>query len=432
MKKLLGALIVLAVIAIVIRVGFNLYEGGYNITYELKDNDQLFKIVETFKDSYKSSYRYEKDLPTYLFDIYFKGDNEPSFVFKLMGNYNYYQRIIKDIKYYKDNKVKCIYPVLKVTSFHNDVMCIDNNELTYYTRIKGKYSSLDNFVNNLNNEYGYTNPGWLNDTDESKSLGKVEVYRHNIKKEDTFILWNYNGIRTVTKTDSMAIILLLKDNYDNKLGALVGHYYVVPNYNKTYSFNKFFVYDIDANSKKEILLDKDIAMDSYIQGVVNNKLYLFDRSNKIQYEIDPEAKTYKKVSNSSGVKYYDGTWSTISVYDALDNKIFKLKFDVLDKYKDYKYYRIDSILGDKDGYYYFYVKTKNKISVYRADKQRPEYVVHLFDTNKIDNIKYVYDYLYFIKDDTIYMYHETMGLHPVLKSFELFFNKTNAYDVYSK
>jgi len=433
MKKLFNMTIVLAFLAMIIKIGFNYFVGGHTISYEISSDNQVFKIVESFSSGYKSPYRNVKDKSNFLFEVYLQNANEPLFVFKLIGNYNFYQRLITDIKYFEDNNYKCIYPVLKIKNYQNDVICFDGVNLVYYNSIKGQNAGIDDFVNKLYNKYKYTNLGWFDIDDNAKTIGNIEVYEKNINKNHILALWNYTGLRTITKTDSFTSALLLKDVYDNKLGTLVGKYYITPNYSKVHSFNKFIVLDITTNSKKEILLLKEISIDSYIQGVVDNKLYLYDKSNKIQYQIDPYDKTCIEIGDSEdGIRFYDGNWSVVSIYDIANDKKFEIQHEVPDKLKSYNYNRIDNVNGDKDGYYYIYVNFNNKIRVYRVDKQKIEYKIYLFETDKISNIKYLDDYIYFIKEDTIYVFHETLGLKPVVKSFELLFNKLNVYDVYSK
>ncbi|MGI6324682.1 MAG: hypothetical protein ACOXZS_01905 [Bacilli bacterium] len=433
MKKLMNALIGLAFLTIIIRIGFNFIVGGHNITYAINDGDQVFRVHETFTTGYKSTYRYIEDKPNYFFEITTNQPEGPIFIFKLLGNFNYYQRLITDIKYFENNNLKCIYPVLKTKDYNYDVLCSRNDELVHYSTIKGVYPKLDEFVNKLHSDYKYSHPGWDTTTDKAKDIDNITVYQNNIAKNHIVVLWNYTGTKTISYDKIFTASLLLRDNYENKLGVLVGKYYVIPNYDKTYSFNRLITLDVTVNAKKEITLLKEISTDSYFQGVVNNKAYLFDKSNKIQYEIDPVDKTCIQIGDADkGIKYYNGKWTTISVYEAMDNKLFTLEYDIPEVYKQYKYMRLDNVLGDKDGYYYLYIKSNNKIKVYKADKQKLEQLIYLFEVKDISNIRYVDDYLYFIVDDTIYVYHETLGLRPVVKSFELLFNKNNMYDVYSK
>jgi hypothetical protein len=433
MGKLFKTIIILAMLTVIVQIGFNFFIGGYDLTYQVKSDNQSFKVMEKFTTGYKSSYRFKKDKNNYLFQISMINDNNNSFSFKLLGNYNFHQRLIKDIKYYEDASIKCIYPVFRVKNIKNDVLCSQNNEYRYYSTMVGQNAALDNFVKNLYSQYGYIYSGWFKTVETPKKIISLDVYKNNLINKHTLVLWNYKGVKIISNEVSNEINFLLKDNYENKLGALVDNYYITPNYNTAYNFNKFHVLDITSNAKKEILLVGDISTDSYIQGIVNHKLYLFDKSNKVQYEIDPRRKNCIQIGDEeNGIQYYNGKWTNISIYDALNDKLFTNEFEVPDLYKKYNFYKIDNVLGDTDGYYYFYVKFNNKIKVYRADKQLPQYITFIFEADNISNIKYIDDYVYFIKDDTIYVYHDSVGLKPIIKSFELLFNKSNVYDVYSK
>ena len=43
----MNALIGLAFLTIIIRIGFNFIVGGHNITYAINDGDQVFRVHET-------------------------------------------------------------------------------------------------------------------------------------------------------------------------------------------------------------------------------------------------------------------------------------------------------------------------------------------------------------------------------------------------
>ena len=171
-----------------------------------------------------------------------------------------------------------------------------------------------------------------------------------------------------------------------------------------------------------IVSDKAISMDSYIQGVVDNKIYLYDKDNNIQYEIDPAKQTIIKLSNE--IKYYDGTWTTMTVKEAKEEKKFVVnKVD----YENNDYIKIDKV----DSYYYLYKKNDNKYDCYRINKQNQLGLIYLFSTQSIDSINYVDNYVYFIEDNKVKVFNDTFGIKNILDYKELEFNKNINFYVYS-
>ncbi|MDD4036111.1 MAG: hypothetical protein PHS45_02175 [Bacilli bacterium] len=433
MRKLFRLILVLAILGIIIRIGFNFLVGGHTVTYNINNNDETFNIKETFTVGYQSSYRFEKDKKNYFFEIIINDEETPTFVFKLQGTYKYYHKLIKSIYYYEDNNIRCIYPVFRIHNNQTDVLCSDGEKMLNYSNIIGENKGIDDFVTTLYNEHGYLHPSWIKADNNIEDIKGVEVFKNNLIKGHVLVLWEYDKIRMIAHDANYKRDLSGVSEYVNKLGLLVDNYYVIPDYGRLNDFNRVLVIEVNKNSQDEILLIEPISYDSYIQGVVDNKIYLFDRRDKEQYEIDPKQHTIVQVGDvDKGIKYFNGKWENISAYEAVDYKYFEIDYDIPELYNKYKYYKIDNVLGDTDGYYYLYVKNNNNTRVYRANKQKSEYVTLLFEVPKIDNVRYVDDYLYFIQDDTIYFYHDSTGVRPVLRSFELFFNKENVYYIYSK
>jgi hypothetical protein len=111
----------------------------------------------------------------------------------------------------------------------------------------------------------------------------------------------------------------------------------------TYDFNKFYIIDLTNNKINDLILkEKNIPLDSYINGVVDNKLYLFDKENLLQYEIDPKKKTSKVVGSTSlNGKYYNSKWEEKDIYEFKNKElIFDLETNILKQIiegTDFKY-----------------------------------------------------------------------------------------------
>ena len=120
----------------------------------------------------------------------------------------------------------------------------------------------------------------------------------------------------------LKINIFEKDTYVNDLGILVDNYYIIPNYDQKLEFDTIFIFNIKNNRKKTMKLKYKISKDSYINGVVDNKVYIFDKDNLFQYEINPKKGKIREVGNKKDeCLYYDGTWHKISAYDLRDEDI---------------------------------------------------------------------------------------------------------------
>jgi hypothetical protein len=431
MKRLIGVLIVFVIGWLSFKYILAFIVGGHVEKYNYKVNDIKFNIKEIYTSNYKSANRFVKDKNNYLMEISINNNDKPTFVFKILGNYFGYQRIIKDIKFYQDNDIKCIYPVLKI-NYQMDVVCNKNNIIYNYNSIKGTNVNLDNFVKDLYNS-GYKNELWVNKEDKSEVIRDVEVYKNNISNNHNIIMWSNSGVKVYGNNGSKEMNVLEGNRvFENNLGVLVNKYYLIPDYKQNQVFNRIFVMNILTGKEQDILLIEDISFNSVIQGIVNNNVYLYDKDNKKQYEINPKKLTTVEVGNEKiGYKYYDGKWQIKNINDINNNAIFNVIYTMPEIYKQYNYNKVDSVNGDTDGYYYIYVNYNNNIIVYRASKQKEEYVTYLFSIDKMNNIKYVDDYIYFTNNDMLYVYNDKIGLRPIIKN-SLLNGNVNMYDVYNK
>jgi hypothetical protein len=433
MKRLVKLLVVAALLIIVFEIGFSFIKKGHDVTYEITNHDNRFIIKESYKHSVKTENKTNEDNNNYYFEIAINNVQTPVFVFKTFSNYNNYKMIIQDIKYYEDDGIKCIYPIFKGHKNDIDVLCNKEGILIDYKLLKGTNSNLDNFVNDLIDS-GYTLKAWQEQTSQKKKLGYYNVFTDNIPDGDYLVLWKYNGIYIVTNHGNENIELYLQAHYDNDLGILVDRYYVLPNYDEKHDFSKINAVNVYSGKIKEMNTTSKISYDSYLQGIVNGELYLFDVDNKIQYKINPNEGSITAIGNDlDGVKYYDGNWSDKKVSDFIQEKVvFKYNYTIPANINVYNYYQLDEALGETDGYFYFYVKNKDKTNVYRVDKQNTNHIKLLFTIDDISNIKYKKDYIYFLSKDTIYYYHDSTGIVPLAENFEYLFNSKNMYDIYKK
>ena len=204
------------------------------------------------------------------------------------------------------------------------------------------------------------------------------------------------------------------------MGILINNLYVVPKYSKKPEISSYYIIDIIKNKKHEIKLKNKLSTSIYINGVVDDKLYIFDKSNIIQYVIDPKTKKIKKSGDKTSIKYYDGKWIDYNPYEYVKKE---LKFNYIEEKKmPFEYKQI----YQTSKYYYYYDNYNNFYKVYKNNLKSP---IFLFNQSDIKEISIINDKIYFLIEDTLYRYDE-YGIKNILKRKEINYNSKNIYSVY--
>jgi len=414
MKKLLYMLLILFVLYLGIQIVFNFFSKGHENEYELEVDNNKFKIKEISNFEEKN----------YYFEIKSK---ENKFKFQTHYDFKRGKNVIEDIKYFKDEMYECILPIFKNNQIVLDMMCINNGITYYYHDIVSKNDKLDEFIKSIEN---YDLNRYIDNT-EKKSIEGIEVYKQNLIKDHYIGISNYKGIYNISNNfNSLVydITLFEKDIYNQKLGTFIDQYYIVADYNEEYEFNEFKLIDLVTLNTETIKSDTSITFDGYIQGTVEDKVYLFDKDRKNQFEINVNKQTIIK-NNKDNLRYYsNGEFSKMQLNDALEEKKF-ITNEV--DYKNDEYQRIDKV-GNETGYYYLYKNNGSGYDAYRINIQDKEGLTYLFTTNSIDNIFYIDNYIYFINNAKVQVYNDEFGVKNLIEYRELEFNKDILFNVYSK
>lgn len=391
MIKLIKTLIILIIIYFVISLILTYFKTETQTTYTIKYEKTKLNVIET------------ANFTTNTYNFKITANNE--FNFQIIQDYKKQEKIITEIYYYND-EYECIIPIFKNEEILIDMICIKDNFTTYYHNINDE--KINKFVKNLN---------ILNDeiSEETIKLDSIQIYQDNLITSHYISLTNYTGIYKINN-EFENIKIYDKDQYDHNLSIYIDKYFISPNYNQNYNFNEFLIYDITSSDTKTLKLNDNISYNSYIQGVVDNTIYLFDKENNIQYEINEN-----KVTKNNEIKHYNnGIWETITTKEAKENKQFTYANETKENY-----YQVDEINNEL----YLYENINNQINVY---KQTNNQIKFLFQTESIENINYINNYLYFSCKDTIYIYSEKFGIKPILKYSELDFNKNIKLYIYGR
>ena len=384
-KKILLIPIILVIIVIFIKsINKN------TIKYKIKTNDHSYSIIE------------KKNKTNYYFEISYNKKVYPLTIFNL----NKGKKQITKIYDYISDEYQCILPIFGNKAL-TDIMCYKDDVIYNYQTIKDTDAMLDKYVESIK-EYEQYNKK----TDSADKFNNTITYYDEINKKVS--ITTYKGL-IISKEE---VKLFDRDVYNNKISTYVDNYYITADYNSNYEFEKFYIVNLSNKEVSTIKSKEPISFDSYIQGIVDNKVYLFDPENEIQYEIDPKNKKITITSNDY-IKYYSNNkWSKVSVKQAKKELLFNYE-ELGNKYSDYdKYF--------ENNYYVYLIKNN---SLYRINKNKINIKNYILDI-PVNDISTNEDYLYYMEDDTLYYYSDATGLKKVLVNKELEFNKNIKYYIY--
>ena len=403
MKRVIAFIIFLTFAYLVYQFGVNFIKTEHNVNYIKKIGDKEYSINEI--------YTKDKNVDYYYLVI---RTSDKEFVFDIDNTFNKQQEIVENIYLYEKNNLTCMYPIFIGGKTTGALECNIDGKLYSLYSLQSEYD-LSEFVNALPN---YSKGQVFDKTiDEYYDLS---VYKKNIIDKEFITLYNYKNIINVSGRNKSQSNFSDKDVYKNKDGILVDKYYIIPDYKNTGTHSSFKIINVVDNSYNDIQLKDNISSNYYNNGVVDDILYIFDRSNKVQYSINPKDNSYQveSTSGNKGKAYINGEWTEVTTFDLADKDIIftedytKIKedYDYISKNNKYYYYVIDGV------FYKSYIKDATKS-------------IKLFEEKNPQVIKIANDYIYYIQDTTLYRYKED-SIIPILERKEFKHNKENIYEVY--
>ena len=407
MKKIIKLILIIIAILLVFEILIFIFKTHHNIDYTVKNEKIKYKVNEVYKDK-KYSIRITNKDKIYAFEV----DN------------NFYKRkkIVKNIYTYNLGNVSCIYPKYKRDKASSNIICSRNNETYSYEYFKAE---LKPFIKRLKKD-GFSNPSWKDKSNKQNRLDTLTIYPNNIN-EDTYIyIYNYKGFYSINNETSTNLKILKNDKYKNTLGAQVGKYYVIPNYDENHTYKHFYRIDMTKDKIKEFKVKKKVNSDSYVNGVIDDEMYIFDKDKLVQYKINPKKKKQKEVGNKEDkVLDYNLKFKRINVYKMRDEIV---KFKTVDNYIDKLEGKANIKFIEKVGSTYYYQNINNDVYYYNANSKVK---IHLFN-KEISDFKLVGNTIYFISNDTLYSYNIDLDLSKLVIYSELSFNPENRIAVYKE
>ncbi len=403
-KKIITFSLLLLFLTLLLEFGINYFKTSHHVEYDISG----YTVEEDYiKKSGKDYYliKVSKDGKEYIFNA--------------QNEFNKNEKIIKEIISYDTDDISCA-TIIYTNNSSSTPLCYKDKILHSYISVENE-PGMSEYLKQLN-KYAEDK---ITPSDESYVFAYNEIYKNNLYKNEDIIMYNYKNIIKINGERTMTFDFSNKDVFKNEYGTLVGKYYVIPKMRNSIEFSHYLIVDIEKETVEEIDLAKEvsakISSQMYVNGIYNSNLYIFDKSNLVQYEINPDKGEIKVVGNKDkkGIVYKNGQEEEIGVY-TLNNE--KVKFT--ENYDAYKEIDYDQIFLTSNGA--VYVKDGVFYKVYNNYLKNP---IYLFEAKNVQDIKVKEDNIYYINDQFLYRYND-YGNVKILKREQFKYDYTNIYDVY--
>ena len=373
-------------------------------------------LIKTFKTKHNVNYKvnkyainekFYKDGKNHIYELIIKKDNK-IFSYVLNKNMKKTSKIISKIKEYKDGDLTCIMPSYKIKN-KKELLCFrDDMQISNY------YLKDDE---NYNNILKQANINIEEEKDEKiTKYKKIEVY-NNILDGENYYIWNYNGVIVSNNKDINYYKFIDHDLYDNVMAIATRRYYVLFDNSSVNGINKIYYYDSKRKKVSSFEIEDTLSKDSYINGYFKDLVYVTDKRNKLQYEINikkgeativgNEEKLYTKIVNGNKIMFNKSDYFMENqIFNYIDN--ISMKEIPIEKY----YYLNNTAYYTYDNYFYRILDGGNKEL--------------LFEMSDIDDWYVVDRNILVLKEGVLYAYNEN-GLNKIIFSNELKYNHNNIY-----
>ena len=375
-------------------------------------------IIKTFQKKHNVEYKIGKYNINEKFYIEEKSHNyefkitnkKETYSFILNSNVNKRKKIIKDIKIYKKNNIKCIIPIY-VKDISKNIYCLENNNQVSNYYLKDN----DNFKSIIEDTKKYK-VNLPSDSEKYKEFKKIKVYQNNINDNTAYIIWNYKGIYILKNNELKQQKFLNYDLYDNIMSTTTSNYFVLFENSNVMGIEKIHYYDIKNDKYKIFKLKDKISKDSYINGVYDDLIYVTDNKKKIQYTINVKKEKIEEVGKEElgYIKY------TNNKKEEMNKSDFFMKEQLFDNEKiENKKITNSKDLVKEDQIYYYLDNNKfyKNINGYNS--------ILLFELDNIKDWKINNKDLIIFVDDLVYIYNDELGLRKIIEYNELNYNYKN-------
>lgn len=396
MKKIFVSITILYIFLFFLEFSFNYFKKHHEVTYKI-DNIEI-------KEDYRGNTKEEEN--NYYLEL---KTEKNTFYIQTYEDFKKEKRIIKQVKYYSDDNYECILPIFKKNTVLTDLICIEDGKQINYNTIQN--SQITEFLNTISE---YPKENYKDNLENVIMRNQTRFYPSNLPKDHYIALTYYKGLLVADETSFREIELFKKDVYTQKIKAFTNNKYLIINYNNNYDSNEFYVVNLKTRQYDTFGSNNTIKYDAYIQGTLENSVYLFDKDSKNQYQLDLKEKTITRIGNTNtGIKYYDGTWQNKNAYEAVNKELKFKEYETTDEY-----IMIKKIRGKNYGTT-IYVKEVNGVyEVYRGIRDNQN-LIYLFTTTDYKTMNFLKDYIYYKDGIYIKMYSDLTGIKTIMNSSEI-------------
>ena len=398
--KQIKLLVLLIFIILLIPFIRKLFIKEYNIIYE-KNN---FIINEIYKYENKE----------HKFEINIK-NKEYEITYLLNEDFNKNNEIIKDIKLYQEKDINCILPIY-TKNIENKLYCVKDNK-----QVSNYYLNKNIDYNNILKQVKKYKIKKLESNNKTTKYKNLKIYKNNLKEEDIFTIWDYKGINIIEKNKNKYVKILDYDLYDEIKTIIYDKYFVLFENSHVDGIENIYYYDFKKDKLKlynpEIIISKDF----YINGVVNNLIYVTDNKTKKEYTINLIKKEIEQISKANEyITYKDNKFISLTKSDYFMEKQIFSNNKIIDK-------KISKEEHVKENNIYYYIEDNKFI---RKIEDRNSEI--LFELKNIKDWKIINGKILLISEDILYIYDDNRGLVPIVQSNELNYNYENICDYKEK
>ena len=417
MKKLFFSMLGLFILYFVLSGILFLFRGNTLYQYEIMNNGNAITVEEKRHSKTKTTNEY--------YDFKLKL-GKTSYQFRLWKeDLKGYQHFIQDIKIEKTNKYQCYLPIFKDNEVLIDMVCRekDSGILYPYHQIRLNDTKLDSIVDK---KYLKLLKKFMTQTDGMTEKEQLNVSNTLPDIMSKMGMSTYRGLTIINqKGEIKPITLFSSDHYEQNIHAFVGDYYFVANYDEEYDFQELYIVNLKTEKVDKVTMPVKISFDSYIQGVVGNRIYIMDCSNRIQYYFDFEDNLMHKCNNEDGfIQFYNGkNFENRNIYDALNEKLYFVRSSI-QRNSENEFVEFDKT----SNYYYLWKREKDNYQVYRSLDDTFEQMTYLFETSS-KFVLYLEDGVIYQQENDIWYTSDVTGSKKILENKELEFNDTIIYGI---
>ena len=399
-RKQIKLLVLLIFIILLIPFIRKIFIKEYNIIYE-KNN---FIINEIYKYENKE-HKYEINIKNKEYEI----------TYLLNEDFNKNNEIIKDIKLYQEKDINCILPIY-TKSIENKLYCVKDNK-----QVSNYYLNKNKDYNNILKQVKKYKIKKLESNNKTTKYKNLKIYKNNLNEEDIFTIWDYKGINIIEKNNNKYVKILDYDLYDEIKTIIYDKYFVLFENSHVDGIENIYYYDFKKDKLKlynpEIIISKDF----YINGVVNNLIYVTDNKTKKEYTINLIKKEIEQISKANEyITYKDNKFISLTKSDYFMEKQIFSNNKIIDK-------KISKEEHVKENNIYYYIEDNKFI---RKIEDRNSEI--LFELKNIKDWKIINGKILLISEDILYIYDDNRGLVPIVQSNELNYNYENICDYKEK